>query len=288
MGSPPFLVVLGIAQDAGVPQAGCLRACCRAARRDPALRRHAACLAVVDPAGRWLIDATPDFREQLARLDRIAPPRGEAALDGIFLTHGHVGHYAGLIHLGREALNAVGLPVHAMPRMSALLRRNAPWEQLVALGNIRLVPMRSRRPVAVGVSAAITPLLVPHRGEYTETVAFRVAGPSRAALWLPDIDRWEPWEVPLERALAEVDAAWLDGTFFAPGELQGRDPTKVPHPLVERTLDRLAALPLRERRKVRFVHLNHTNPALRPASPERRRVERLGMHVAREGERFSL
>eukprot|EP00957_Ditylum_brightwellii_P156501 11911053-Ditylum_brightwellii.AAC.1 len=58
--------------------------------------------------------------------------------DGIFLTHAHIGHYTGLMYLGREALGAVDVPVYAMPRMRSFLKNNGPWSQLVSLGNINI------------------------------------------------------------------------------------------------------------------------------------------------------
>ncbi len=132
-------ILLGTAQDGGLPQAGCYCVRCAAARANPALRQWAACLGLVDYSTRqsWLIDATPDFREQLDALHRIAP---DCPLAGIILTHAHTGHYAGLIHLGREAWGTRDMPVYASPRMADFLRRNAPWSQLVALGNVELRP----------------------------------------------------------------------------------------------------------------------------------------------------
>ncbi len=234
--------------------------------------------------GRWLVDATPDFRDQLALLDRLAP----GPLDGIFLTHGHVGHYTGLLQVGREVMNARDLPLYAMPRMARFLRKNAPWEMLFRNRNARIRPLRdgARVPLPGGVS--VTPFSVPHRAEYTETVGFRVAGPRRSALWLPDIDRWELWPTRLEDAIASVDAAWLDATFFSLDELPHRPASEVPHPPLAGTIERLSALPARERAKVRFVHLNHTNPAHDPRSREHRLVLQRGFRVAREGERFEL
>ena len=277
----PFLVVLGISQDAGIPQAGCRRACCRGALRDHRLRRHAACLAIVDGPRRWLVDVTPDYPAQLEALDRRASGDG---LAGIFLTHGHVGHYTGLIHLGREAQGARGVPVWAMPRMAAFLRRHAPWNQLVNLRNIALAPLAAGRAVRLGKRLKVTPVPVPHRSEYTETVGFRIEGPRRSALWIPDIDGWEKLRPALEEQVAGVDIAWLDATFYDARELPGRDIREVPHPRLRETLARLAALPRRERAKIRFIHFNHTNPALRPGTPARRAVERAGMSVAAEGQ----
>jgi len=286
----PFAVVLGIAQDGGYPQAGTKES---AAWNDPSLRRLVTSLAVVDPQSgeRWLVDCTPDFPAQLYRLDRLAPASGTPGLAGILLTHAHVGHYAGLIHLGREAMGAQRVPVYAMPRMEAFLRGNGPWDLLVRLGNVELRALAAGTPVRLGARLTATPLLVPHRDEYSETVAFRIAGPKRTVLWLPDIDKWEKWGAQgtkLETVLASVDVAYLDGTFFADGEVPGRSMAEIPHPFVRETIARLARLSASERAKVRFVHLNRTNPLVRGEAAAMGEVKAAGMAVAAEGERQPL
>jgi pyrroloquinoline quinone biosynthesis protein B len=295
----PFAVVLGIAQDGGYPQAGTKES---AAWDDPSQRRLVASLAIVDPQSgeRWVVDCTPDFPAQLHRLDVVAPVAATPGLAGILLTHAHVGHYAGLIHLGREAMGAQRVPVYAMPRMEAFLRGNGPWDLLVRLGNVELRPLTDGAPVRLGARITATPLLVPHRDEYSETVAFRIAGPNRTLLWLPDIDKWEKWQrvgvssagadlLPqLEAVLAGVDVAYVDGTFFADGEVPGRAMSEIPHPFVRETIARLARLPASERAKVRFVHLNRTNPLVRGDAAALADVAKAGMSVAAEGERQSL
>lgn len=291
----PYALVLGVAQDAGVPQIAGDGAQDRAGRRDPSRRRLVASLLVVDPAGgeRWLIDATPDLSEQVERAEghppgRLPAPGRPPLFDAIFLTHAHVGHYAGLLQLGREAYAAEGQRVVASPRMAEFLERNAPWELLLRLGHVRLERLEPELPLRLSDRLTIEALPVPHRGEYTDTMAYRVVGPSRSLLWLPDIDKWALWRRPLEEVLAGVDRAYLDGTFFGPDEVPGRAMAEIPHPFMVETLDRLAPLPASERRKVVFIHLNHSNPALDPASPERRRLEREGTRVAEEMERFDL
>jgi len=253
----PYVVVLGIAQDGGYPQAGCTRDDCLAAWRDPSQRRLVASLGIVDPISgeRWIIDATPNFPEQLNRLNAIAPSK---TLPSILLTHAHIGHYAGLIHLGREVLGARAVPVYAMPRMRAFLEKNGPWDQLVKLSNIGLRDLETVTRLNERIS--VEPLIVPHRDEYSETVGFIVRGPSRAILWLPDIDKWEKWSTPLESVVARVDVAYLDGTFHDATELPGRDLKEIPHPLMIETLARLDAA---ARKKVRFIHLNQSNPWIR-------------------------
>ncbi|MCU1348821.1 MAG: pyrroloquinoline quinone biosynthesis protein PqqB [Acidobacteria bacterium] len=277
----PYTVVLGIAQDGGYPQAGCNRADCVAMWGDLRLRRRVSSLAIVDPQSgqRWIIDATPDFASQLRTVDELAPRAGSAPLlDGILLTHAHIGHYLGLAQLGREVLGAKGVPVYAMPRMRAFLEHNGPWDQLVRLHNIDLRPLDDGVTVALNGRISVTPLRVPHRDEYSETVGFLIRGPSHAVLWLPDIDRWETWATPLESVLARSDVAYLDGTFFSADELPGRSLNEIPHPLMTATMSRLAGSPLRER--VRFIHLNQSNPLLRQ--------RRAGYRVAVEGERSDL
>ena len=289
-GPAPWVVVLGIGQDGGYPQAGTKE---HPAWDDPGLRRLPACLGLVDPASgeRWLFEATPELKEQLHRLDVAAPHPERPGLAGIFLTHGHMGHYTGLMHLGREALGSRGVPVWAMPRMERFLRENGPWEQLVRLENITLRPLRDGRAERLNARLTVMPRLVPHRDEYTETVAFEIAGPKRSVLFLPDIDKWERLDEAgqsIEDWIARVDIAYIDGSFFADGEIPGRDMAEIPHPFMRESLKRFGALPEAERRKIRFIHLNRTNPAIRPGSAAAREIEAAGLGLAVELERVEL
>lgn len=282
----PFTAVLGIAQDGGVPQAGSLG---DARWDDPAAQRRVVCLGVVDPVSgrRWMIDATPDFPRQSLTLHRIGGGPARPVLDGIFVTHAHLGHYTGLMYLGKEAIGARSTPVWAMPRMAEFLTRNGPWSQLVSLGNIELRPLESGKAVELADAITVTPIPVPHRQEFSETVAFRIAGPRRSVLWMPDIDSWNELDAmgtSIESLIASVDVAYLDGTFWANGEIPGRDMSGFPHPFISSTIARLATLPESERSKVRFIHLNHTNPALIDGSDARQAIRRAGMRVAVEGE----
>jgi pyrroloquinoline quinone biosynthesis protein B len=283
----PYVIVLGIAQDGGVPQAGCQKNCCRERWSNAAMRQHVTCLAMVDPATNehWLIEATPDFKSQLRTLAEMAP---KSMLSGIFLTHGHIGHYTGLMHLGREVIGSREIPVYVMPRMQNFLKENGPWDQLVRLKNIVLRPMQNDSTITLNRQIRVTPFLVPHRDEYTETAGFRLGGPRKSVLFIPDIDKWEKWERRLEAMLASADVAYVDGTFYAEGEIPGRNMSEIPHPFITETVQRLAALPLVEKNKVRFIHLNHTNPALQRNSAAAKAIEKAGFKLAQEGERFEL
>jgi len=274
----PYLVVLGTAQDGGYPQAGTKPG----EAWLPEQRRFATSLAIVDPVSksRWIIEATPDFREQLHELDLVAPAEGTPGLTGILLTHAHVGHYAGLIHLGREVIGARGVPVYAMPRMREFLSTQGPWEQLVKLSNIEIRPLEDGTTVRLNDHISVTPFRVPHRDEYSETVGYRIVGPTRTVVFLPDIDKWERWDTRIEDVVARADVAYLDATFYRDGEVPGRAMAEIPHPFMQETMARFAAAPAAERAKIRFIHLNRTNPVAFPQSDERRAVERAGFRVA--------
>ena len=287
----PFTVLLGVAQDAGHPQPGCYQPCCQQAWDDPTLRHRACSLAIVDPQSgeRWLIDATPDFPEQLHALDQISPPKGSSPdLAGILITHAHIGHFTGLMYLGREVMGADAVPVYAMPRMAKFIENSGPWDLLCRLKNIELSALEDEERVQLNERLSIRPFLVPHRAEYTETIGVVISGPRRSVLYLPDIDRWPNAPPSIESRIAAADRAYLDGTFFDTSELPKRPLGEIPHPMVADSLERFAALSLTDREKIRFFHLNHTNPLLREAGPARERVENAGHHVAQRGERFTL
>lgn len=278
----PYVLVLGIAQDGGIPQAGCRKSCCTSGRHE-----DVASLALVDPAAQrwWLFDATPDFRAQLARVAAAAPA---CSLAGIFLTHAHIGHYTGLMHLGREAMGAHDVPVWAMPRMTGFLSGNGPWDQLVRLHNIALHALQADTLVSLGDSLSVTPFRVPHRDEYSETVGFRIASARGEVVFVPDIDKWERWDRDVGALVAHASAAYLDGTFFDGDELPGRDMNEIPHPFVVESLARFAPLPPSVRARIHFIHLNHTNRAAIAGTAERGRVEAAGCRVASAGERTAL
>ncbi|MCA8887551.1 MAG: hypothetical protein KDA46_01900 [Parvularculaceae bacterium] len=287
------LLVLGVAQDAGKPQIGNPD---DIAWARPGLARHATSLALIDRRGqaprRWLFEATPDIKTQLNMMDRAAPgAAGPLGLEGVFLTHAHIGHYAGLMMLGHEAAGASQLIVYAMPLMADFLSGNGPWSQLVRYENIRLAIMADHEAEAVADDVTVTPFTVPHRQEFSEVVGFNIDGPHASALFIPDIDSWEDWDAAggsIEDAIAGVDYAFIDATFFANGEIPGRDMSGFPHPFVTHSMERLQDLPDAEKSKVRFIHINHTNPLLTPSSREQRTVDMAGFAVAREGEEYCL
>lgn len=293
MSSGPYLVVLGTAQDGGLPHAACSCERCARARAEPDAARRVASAAIVADARAWLIDATPDLPDQLEALAATTGrPRGavdRAPLAGLFLTHAHVGHYLGLAYLGFEAIHTRALPVHASPRMAGFLAGNAPWDQLVRLGNIALQPLEGG-PVALAAGVRVDALTVPHRDEYTDTLGFVVEGPHTRLLYVPDSAPWSQWPRPLPEVLAErsIGVALLDGSFYSPDELPGRDLGTLAHPLVTDTMDLLQPLVDAGRVRVIFTHLNHSNPALDPAGAAAAEIRRRGFELAADGQRLEL
>lgn len=284
----PSLIVLGVAQDGGHPQAGCRKPCCAAAWANPELGHLCACLGLVDPATqqRWIFDCTPDFPAQLHALDQTAPVMDSPGLDGVFLTHGHIGHYAGLMHLGREVIGSTQVPVWAMPRMRRLLEQSAPWELLNRLNNVDIQSLSGGVEHTLNPNLTVRPIPIPHRSEYTETVGFIISGPTRKALYLPDIDKWQRWPA-VHEVLNEVDLAFVDGTFYGEGELD-RPMAEIPHPSIEESLEFFGPLDVHTRNKIHFIHMNHTNPILGPSGPAHDAITAAGMHIAKEGQQYGI
>jgi pyrroloquinoline quinone biosynthesis protein B len=244
------LVVLGIAQDAGIPHLNCQQTLCASIRAGKRRAEKVSSLGLVDRvSGRaYLFDATPDFVTQVHALTGGRPP------DGIFITHAHIGHYTGLMYLGRESINARAVPVFATDRLLEYLDTNGPWSQLTALGNIERRPMEFDRAVSLPGGVRVTAFRVPHRDEYSDTVGYRIQGPRRSALFIPDIDRWEKWDRNIGEVARTVDLAFLDGTFASPSEVN-RNIEEIPHPMMSRTRELLRG----SRAKLWFIHINHTN-----------------------------
>jgi pyrroloquinoline quinone biosynthesis protein B len=284
----PYVVVLGIGQDAGVPQMGCDSPFCRRAWKDAKLRQTVSSIALVDPdtRERWIFDATPDLPEQFEFLKQISGDRSNS-LSGIFLTHAHIGHYTGLIYLGRESMNTNGVKVFSMPRMKEMLEQNAPWSQLVNLKNVVLSPLTDKSVIWLNDRLSVEPFLVPHRDELSETVGFRIASVTKSLVFIPDIDKWQKWSMPLGKLVSSSDYLFLDGTFYADGEI-ARPMSEVPHPFVSETMSFLSSLLRKERSKIYFIHFNHSNPLVQGDRKKIREVRRNGYRIASRGLRLSL
>lgn len=284
----PYIYILGVTQDAGYPQIGCYAEHCLAGWIDPSLRRGATSIAVINPDSgeKFLFEATPNLPPQLYALD-LEAPNEHFQLAGVFLTHAHIGHYAGLMFFGHEAMSASNQPVYAMPRMRGFLENNGPWSQLIEFENIRLETLQNTQAESFS-GVDVTPFLVPHRDEFSETVGYEISGPNKKAVFIPDINKWSEWDTDLAELVRSVDYALIDATFYDDFELPGRDMSQVPHPFVSESMRALSDLSNEDRAKVWFIHFNHTNPLLNAESDESKFVRSQGFNVAAEGVRLPL
>lgn len=282
----PFIVILGAAQDAGYPQIGCNKECCKKYWDKKIGKQKVSCLALFDPETnqKWLFDATPDLTEQMHETDKIQ----QGNLSGIFLTHAHIGHYTGLMYLGREALSAKEIPVYTMPRLYDYLKNNGPWSQLVSLDNIKLQKLKADSTIKLTAKISITPMLVPHRDEFSETVGYSIKTENKSILYIPDIDKWQKWEKDIKQMVKQYDHLFLDGTFYKNGELPGRNMSEVPHPFVQESIELFNDLSPTEKQKIWFIHFNHTNPLVDKSSKEHKEMKSKGFNIAVEGARILL
>ena len=278
----PYVMVLGIAQDAGYPQMNCKKACCKKAWENIKLRKMTSCLAIVDPITKeqWIIDATPHIKDQIQLLKS---KTGTEKINGVLLTHAHIGHYTGLMHFGREAMGENKIPVFAMKKMKSFLETNGPWSQLIDLENISLKKLNEDSVFKLNKNIQIKPFIVPHRDEFSETVGYEVIINNKRLVFIPDIDKWEKWDNDIVKLIKVIDYALLDATFYKNGELE-RDMSEIPHPFVEESIQLFSTLSDSNKEKVHFIHLNHTNPLLIDGGSAQKEILKKGFNLAKEGQ----
>jgi pyrroloquinoline quinone biosynthesis protein B len=283
-----YITILGIAQDGGYPHIGCQKQCCADFYNGSLPKKSVVSLGLVDieHQQKWLFDATPDMHTQLAELQQ-KHIKKETLIDGIFLTHAHIGHYTGLMYFGREAYGKKNISVFAMPKMKEFLTNNGPWSQLVSLQNIVLKNLQHDSTIILNNKLKVTPFLVPHRDEFSETVGYKIEGTKNTALFIPDIDKWHKWKKNIIEEVKKVEYAFVDATFLDQNEVK-RAMTEVPHPFIKETINLFKNESLATKNKVIFIHFNHTNPALQKDSKERKEIEKLGFRFANEGANFEL
>ena len=283
-----YITILGTAQDGGFPHIGCQKQCCDDFYKGILPKQQVVSLGLVDKESqqKFLFEATPDISTQLADLEK-NHLKTNTIIDGVFMTHAHMGHYAGLLYFGKEALGKKDIPVYAMPKMKEFLSNNGPWSQLVTTQNIVFLDLQKDSIIPLSNALKVTPFLVPHRDEFSETVGYKIEGNTNSALFIPDINKWSLWEKNIVDEVKKVDYAFIDATFFKEGEIN-RPMSEVPHPFIEETVALFENESLATKNKVIFIHFNHTNPALQSNSKERNDLELLGFRFATEGQRFKL
>ena len=282
-----YIYILGNVQDAGLPHIGCQHKFCND-KFNEFEEYFTTSLAIVDPINKKyiLFEATPDLPYQLNYLDKKIFKKFLLP-ESIFITHAHIGHYAGLMYFGREALGSKGLKVNVLPKMANFLQTNGPWSQLVEINNIKIQDLNFGVNVSELKNITITPIEVPHRDEYSETAGFIIEGKTKKALFIPDIDKWEKWDKDLKQLVNEFDYLLLDATFYDSKEIN-RDISEIPHPLVSETINLLDSLSNESKNKVYFIHMNHTNLMLDPMSELSKFIYSKGYNIARLGLKLDL
>lgn len=279
--------VLGSAQDGGVPHVACYCQTCNYARENPTAVRLGPSLGIYDTQNGnvYVIDASPDFPEQLDMLYKeVGKVRGKERFlpDAIFLTHGHFGHIWGLGYLGREACSPKELPLYCTHDVAEFLRRNRPFADLVQRQNVVINELEPS--VSINFSGfSITPLKVPHRQDFTDTVGYIISGKNKKLLYVPDMDDYTD---EIIKAISAVDIALLDGCFYSTEEIPYRNIKEIPHPFIPYSMEKLAGLV--GKTKIYFTHFNHTNYLLRQGRPEKEQLIARGYHMLNDGDVFTI
>src|SRR5580692_6978600 len=161
------VVVLGAAAGGGVPQWNCGCPVCRMARTEnPEVRSTQASIAVSADGEHWyLVNASPDLRQQLIATPQLHPKRGElrhSPISGVILTNGEIDAVAGLLSM-RE-----GWPftIYAHAKVLSILRANSIFNVLNE---------KNVQRVAVAIDRAFEPALPDGKPSGLEILAFTVA-----------------------------------------------------------------------------------------------------------------
>jgi len=283
----PFVLVLGTAQDGGYPHIGCERACCKKVYTGQAPAGKTTALALVDPLRKkwWLFEAGPDLPYQLHYFAETTDHVYPFLPEGIFITHAHIGHYTGLMYLGREALGASSVKVHVLPRMKSYLSSNGPWSQLVQLKNIILEEISETDLLQLNETIQVQAFTVPHRDEYSETAGFNIITPNDRYLFIPDIDKWSRFSKDIRTLVDSATHSFLDASFYSMEEMKHRNLAEIPHPLVTETMELFSKHPLSTKNKIHFIHFNHTNRLLWDEESVKQ-LQRQGFGVSKIGEQY--
>lgn len=266
------LKILGSVQDGGVPHLGCECEVCEAARDDCRNEKFVASVLLKenakDDSVRYMIDASPDIRRQI---------KGDY-LDGVFVSHGDLGHIAGLLYFGHESANISSLPTYATEKTYEFLRKNDPYRLLLDRENLRVNEIEDGDEIDIQ-GGVIEVMEVEHSALSTDTIAFKIRGEEKTVYYLSDIDEWSP---AVKEAIQEADIAIIDGTFWSRDEIDRYE--EVPHPPIRETMDLMENYTT----EIYFTHMNHTNPVLREDSEERKELEERGFGVVEEGTTFEI
>ncbi|MBY0587833.1 MBL fold metallo-hydrolase [bacterium] len=158
---PSELILLGTGTSVGVPVLGCQCKVCTSV--DPKLHRTRASAVIATPAGRILIDAGPDLRQQFLR-------EKFSHADAILMTHHHADHVMGLddVRVFAHYRGDAPLPIYCDPEVESVIRRafSYAFDPAVYLHSKTAVPIinfeRIQRPSFQVLGVTITPIPLKH------------------------------------------------------------------------------------------------------------------------------
>ena len=305
------VVVLGAAAGGGVPQWNCGCKICQAARtKHPELQSTQASLAISADGHHWfLINASPDLRQQLIRATQLHPAPGKlrhSPISGVILTNGEIDAIAGLLSM-RE-----GWPftIYAHPKVLATLKSNSVFNVL-SEKNVKRQP--------IGIDRAFEPALPDGTPSGIEILPFEVTG---KGAWYLEGERREGSEAKgdtlglrirdkvtdkvfyflaacaeatddLKSRLKGASLVFFDGTVWRDDEmilagLSTKTGRSMGHISMSGEHGAIAALEsLGIERKI-FLHINNSNPAWFADSDERRAAERAGWSIPSDGTEITL
>ena len=146
--------------------------------------------------------------------------------------------------------------------------------------------MKDEKTIELNNRVSLTPFLVPHRDEFSETVGYKIQGPNKSIIFIPDIDKWDKFDKDIVQIVLDNDIAILDGSFYQNGEIPGRDMSEIPHPFIIESIDLMKSIS--DISDIFFIHLNHTNPALIENSDAQKQILDSGFNIAEFGKMISL
>jgi pyrroloquinoline quinone biosynthesis protein B len=298
-------IILGSAAGGGVPQWNCGCPNCTDARHD-ARGRTQSSVAVTADGQRWvLLNASPDLRAQLTAHAELWPhARRGSPIVAVVLTDGEIDHTLGLL-LMREG--ATRLPVYAPDGVAALLEDAWPLYRVLsaytgveprALDAARPTTLTDHTGASLGICCSTVALArrPPRYARASPAATFDIGlrledeRTGGTLAYLPSVGTID---AAVRRAASGADLLLFDGTFWSDDELRkaGVDaPTarEMGHLPVGGPGGSLDLLPRLGAKRTVFVHLNNTNPLLRPGSTERAEVEAAGLAVGEDAMEFEL
>ena len=288
------VTILGIAQDAGIPQAGCSCERCLNAHENPELKRYPVSIGIQGVDGsKHLIEVTKNLSEQLRTWSKNKIEGNIFIPDSVTITHLHLGHIEGIGQFGKPIMGIKNLPIYLSQKNNDSIQERNDIKLMIKEENIKLISKNNFQPMNdCGFTLEFIP--IPHRSELGDTSAILIKGPKKNLLFLPDQDSWsetlDSFSVKSIRALLtslRVDIALVDGTFWNLNELPGRDLSKIPHPTIEESIRRLGIKKINDP-DIFFIHLNHSNPVNDHDSEERNLVESYGWSICERNHTLSI